>query len=78
MVEAGQQADFPEEPLGGDADCQLGMQHLEGDPVPGLVGGQEYPAGAAAGQLAFDVIAVRQGLLNHGEKIAADAGTPMC
>jgi len=54
------------------------MQHLEGDPVAGPVGGQEYPAGAAAGQLAFDVIAVRQGLLNQGEKIAADAATPMC
>ena len=39
---------------------------------------QEYPSRAAARQLALDVIAVRQGLLNQGKKIAADAATPMC
>jgi hypothetical protein len=46
--------------------------------VPGPVGRQEYPAGATAGKLALDVISVRQGLLNQGEKVAADAATPVC
>jgi hypothetical protein len=54
------------------------MEHLERDPVPGPVGRQEYPAGATAGKLALDVISVRQGLLNQGEKVAADAATPVC
>ncbi len=69
MLEPGGEPDLPEEALGAERRRQLGMEHLERDrPLVPQVLDEVHRAHAAAPELAFEPVAVAQGVGERGRR----------
>src|SRR5262245_10349921 len=69
MMELAGVADFTEEPVGGDGDGELGVQHLDRDAVPGLVERPENRGVAAPADRCDDFVAVPQRLPHSFDEV---------
>ena len=70
MVELRGELDLPEEPVGRDADQQLGVQDLERDRLAPRLAGQEDAGVAALADLALDLVAPLERLAHQRQHVA--------
>ena len=69
MVQLRRVADLAQEAVGGDRGCELGVQHLDGDAVAGLVERPEDRRVAAAADRRDDLVAVPQRLAHPFDEV---------
>ena len=65
MVETREDLDLAQEPIGGDADLELRMEHLQGDGLVVGIAGQENPARTPTGNLPIDGVPIFQCCLDQ-------------
>ena len=70
MVELGGQLDLSEEPVGRDADQELGVQDLERDRLAARLPRQEDPGVPALADLALDLVASLERLADERQHVA--------
>ena len=73
VVELGGELDLPEEPVGRDADQQLGVQDLERDRLAARVPRQKDPGVAALADLSLDLVAPVKSLAHQRQHVAPNA-----
>ena len=76
MVELGGELDLPEEPVGRDADEELGVQDLERDRLSSRLPRQEDAGVPALADLALDLVPALEGLADQRQHVAANGPGP--